>query len=128
MNWTDEAITKRNAEVFGGRSGEVIKRNKYGVAPKADRTVDGIVFASKAEAARWCELRFLQERGVITGLERQPVYKFPMNFSYIADFSYWRAGELVVEDVKGVETPVFKLKRKCMIYFYPAVVLEVVKK
>ena len=97
-------------------------RNKYGVAPKDERTVDGILFASKVEAKAYCQLRFLQSVGEVTKLELQPVFKFEMGFEYRADFRVtYRDGRMEVIDVKGVETPVFKLKRKCMAHFYPAV-------
>ena len=34
---------------------------------------------------------------------------------YIADFTYIENGVLVVEDVKGVQTPDFRMKRRLMI-------------
>ena len=46
---------------------------------------------------------------------------------YEADFSYRRDGRLVVEDFKGVETPVFRLKRKLLLYHYQDLHLRVVK-
>lgn len=101
-----------------------IRRNKYGVCAPETRTVDGIIFASKAEAEAYCKLRTLQAAGEVTVLERQPVFKFPPGFSYVADFRVTYAdGRTVVIDVKGIHTPVFKLKRKCMEFFYPETVL-----
>jgi hypothetical protein len=113
----------------------VTKRNKYNVSPKEDRTVDGIVFASKREATRYSELRLMQKCGSIHELKLQPKFAFPMGFSYVADFRYCErelTGEgirhkYVTEDVKGIQTPVFRLKRKCMAYFYPEVDLRLVK-
>lgn len=102
-------------------------RHKYNVAPAADRTVDGITFASKREATRYRELKILERAGEITALELQPRYKFPMGFAYVADFRYITDRSIAVEDVKGVETPVFKLKRKCLAYFHPEVDLRIVK-
>jgi hypothetical protein len=121
------------------RKGRLVsKRNKYGVSPREDRTHDGIVFASKREATRYRELRLLEKCGEIISLEMQPKFPFPMGFSYIADFSYkehfltniGRSGGYrgpIIEDVKGVETAVFKIKLKCMKYFYPDVELRVIR-
>lgn len=98
-------------------------RSKYG----AKRTVvDGITFASKAEAQRYCELRLQEQAGVIVALELQ--VKYPLYAptqphvdasveeigSYVADFVYNRAADdvLVVEDVKGFRTPLYKWKAK----------------
>ncbi len=82
--------------------------------------VDGIRFASQAEARRWSELRLLERAGQIVELVRQPEFAFfvgdKLIFRYVADFKYHGAlisnsGE-VIEDVKGVRTPVYKLKKK----------------
>lgn len=85
--------------------------------------VDGIRFASKAEARRYQELKILERGGVITNLELQP--KFPLVVegvkvaTYIADFAYTdKHGSKVVEDVKGMETDVFKIKRKLFEVLY----------
>ena len=105
----------------------VTKRNKYGVAPREDRTVDGIVFASKREATRYRELRLLEKCGDISGLELQPRYDFPMGFRYTADFRYSRDGREIVEDVKGASPRDFALRVKCLHYFFPKVNLRIVK-
>lgn len=98
-----------------------MRRSKYGAVPTA---VDGIRFASKAEAARYQELRLLERAGHIQELELQP--RFPLYVAarrggelhkvcdYVADFRY-RAGSigaLTVEDVKGVRTAVYQLKKR----------------
>ncbi|PWC54263.1 hypothetical protein TSA6c_00625 [Azospirillum sp. TSA6c] len=89
------------------------KANKYG----AKRTeVDGIVFDSAAEARRWSVLKLEERAGLITGLERQVPYAITINgehiAKWIADFRYVRDGQTVCEDVKGVRTPVYRLKAK----------------
>lgn len=39
--------------------------------------------------------------------------------NYIADFVYKNAeGTVFVEDVKGKQTPVYKIKKKLMLYFH----------
>lgn len=91
-------------------------------------TVDGIQFDSKAEARRWQELRLMERAGEIRDLERQPLYVLapPVRFAdskratpslrYWADFRYFdvRANREVCEDVKGIQTQAFRLKRHLM--------------
>ena len=92
--------------------------------------VDGVRFASKAEAARDAELQLLQRAGKIADLKRQP--KFPLIVNgekigtYIADWQYreavgFRSAINVVEDKKGVQTPAFRLKWKLAQALYPSV-------
>lgn len=88
-------------------------RSKYG----AKRTeVDGILFASQREARRYSELRILERAGEIRDLELQPVYPITANgrtvAKYVADFRYQTNGGTVIEDVKGMKTPVYRLKKK----------------
>lgn len=93
--------------------------------------VDGVRFASKAEARRWDELRMLEKAGEITDLKRQVAYPLYVNDllvgSYVSDFDYLRIEDAsdggrrvrrVVEDVKGVQTPLFRLKAKMFEAFY----------
>ena len=103
------------------------KRSKYG-ARKA--IVDGITFDSRAEAARYHELRNMQAAGAITGLQLQVRYRlmagetvlmitspgYPKGraVTYVADFVYTENGQVIIEDVKGVQTPVYKLKKAIM--------------
>ena len=85
--------------------------------------VDGIRFDSAKEARRWNDLCLLQRGGEIRDLERQyPVElmgqggplksRAGRKLKYVADFRYYdnRLKAWVIEDAKGVETDVFKLK------------------
>ena len=51
----------------------------------------------------------------IRDLKLQPCFPFKYDdkvmFKYYADFEYYENDEYIVEDVKGVKTPVYKLKR-----------------
>lgn len=90
------------------------KRSKYGAVKTI---VDGIVFDSKREAARWGELNLLWRAGKIHNLCRQEKLPFYVNgnviFTYIADFFYGVcSGGIVYEDCKGFRTPVYRLKKK----------------
>lgn len=95
--------------------------------------LDGITFDSKREAARYAELKMMQHHGVIDRLELQPVYEISINgrkvCKYIADFRYFcRArNRWVTEDVKGVQTPVFRLKKKLIEAQYYPIKIEVIK-
>lgn len=91
------------------------RRNKF----NAKRTfLDGYTFDSAAEARRWAALRLAEKGGLIEGLERQPAFKIEVNgkkvCTYKADFRYLdkQTGDIVVEDVKGVRTALYKLKKK----------------
>lgn len=92
--------------------------------------VDGITFDSKKEAVRYKELKALELVGKIDRLELQPRFVLMDGFryegkairkiEYIADFLYRDLStyELVVEDVKGVKTDVYKLKKKLFLKRY----------
>ena len=95
-----------------------MKAPKYKARPM---TIDGIRFASQREGSRYRALKLLERAGEITGLELQPVFvlapgvlvpgekrKLPA-LRYVADFAYTDSdGRRVV--LKGVQTPVFRLK------------------
>lgn len=103
-------------------------KHKYGAVPQ---TVDGIRFQSRAEARRYQELRLLEHAGEISELELQP--RFPLHApvkgrsnvyervgEYRADFRYRSGpfGDLVIEDVKGHPTALYRWKKKhCQIQY-----------
>ena len=93
--------------------------------------VDGIRFASKAEAARYSELRRLVRGGKILSLQLQPRFPFVVNgkkvCTYVSDFGYFEAGNMVVEDVKGVKTDAFRIKAKLFAALYPHIELRIVR-
>lgn len=120
-----------------GLIGKTPKRHKYGVAPKEERTVDGITFDSKKEAERYKILKLAEEAGDITDLELQPRYSWnEVNTAnknevikkreYRADFRYTdKGGKVVVEDVKGVRTREYKRKKKLVEKLYGIEIVEV---
>jgi hypothetical protein len=120
--------------------GKQARRNKYGVrtdaAGKRARTVDGILFDSKAEAKRYSELKLLLKAGKILSLLTQFKYPLLVNETvvgtYRADFVYrekTKSGErLVIEDVKGCRTREFILKKKLVKAIYGIDIVEVGKK
>ena len=116
-------------------------------------TVNGITFDSNKEARRWLELTALEQAGKIHGLRRQVKYLLipeqrescteryksgpkkgqfkpgrvlERECSYYADFDYYtKNGTHVVEDVKGVRTKEYRLKRKMLLYTYQIRISEV---
>ena len=106
----------------------LMRKNKYGVAPKEQRTSrDGIVFASKAEMIRWEKLLLWQIAGEIRNLRRQVKYPLTINGvrvgDYLSDFNYEKKKPdgtwiEIVEDIKGKDTPVSILKRKIVWAIY----------
>lgn len=103
-----------------------ITRSKY---RSIKTVVDNITFASKKEALRYQDLKLLQKAKVINSLVLQPVFTIAINgqkiCDYIADFSYVEDGKLIVEDVKGVKTPVYKLKKKLVKALHQVEIQEV---
>ena len=108
-----------------------MRRGKYN-ARKTE--VDGVTFDSAAEAARYVELKMLQAAGDILDLELQPSYTLVPPFTtergekvraivYRADFRYLdaRTNRRIVEDVKGMKTEVYKIKRKLLLWRFPGI-------
>lgn len=92
-------------------------------------TIDGITFASKLEAARFQELRLMARAEEISELQLQVPWKLVVNgmliATYYVDFQYRNSdGILILEDAKGVLTPVYRLKKKLMKACYGIDILE----
>lgn len=109
----------------------------------------GITFDSKKEYRRFLELEAMEKAGIIKNLERQvkyiliPAQREPDTIgsrggikkgklierecSYYADFVYivTETGEKVVEDVKGMRTPEYKIKRKLMLFIHKIKIKEI---
>lgn len=87
----------------------------------------GHVHDSKKEAARCDDLRALEDLGHIAELEHQPEFAVEINgvviCKYRADFAWWQGDARIVEDVKGVTTPLFNLKKKLVEATHPGVVI-----
>lgn len=120
-------------------------RSKYG----ARKTVfDGITFDSKKECRRYQELVILEHAGKISNMKLQvpfelipavyertnEIYKsgnkkglykkgkcIERAVKYIVDFVYYdeEAQKWIAEDVKGVRTPAYIIKRKMFRWRYP---------
>jgi len=105
--------------------------------------VDGHIFDSEKEARRYQELKLLVAAGEISMLELQPRFvlleaftergrgycKRHQAITYTADFQYDDGATLdvIVEDVKGVKTAVYNIKKKLFIQRYPQIVFREVR-
>lgn len=115
------------------------RANKFGAIKTV---VDGITFASKAEARRYSQLKLLERAGEIADLETQPEFLFIVNGTPVkirsagfpngrqakfrADFRYWdtRNNQTVVEDVKGgnaTRTEAYALRKAFVEALFPGI-------
>lgn len=114
----------------GAAAQQARRRSKYG---NKGTMVDGIPFSSKKEAARYQELKRLQQAGIVRDFEMQPKFILQEAFRkngkliraiyYVADFRVtYTDGHQEIEDVKGrYMTEVFKLKWKLWDKRFPGV-------
>lgn len=86
-------------------------------------TADNITHASKRQADRWIALHLMQRAKRVRDLRREVRYPITVKgvevCIYIADHVYEERQKdgtwtLIVEDVKGQRTPVYKLKKRLM--------------
>ena len=101
--------------------------------------IDGITFDSKRESDRYVELKLLERCGKIKDLELQHKFVLQPSFkkngktiraiTYIADFTYFdlERMRIVVEDVKGYKTEVYRLKKKMFEFVFPELTIIEVK-
>lgn len=120
----------------------ILRKNKYGARKY---TVDGITFDSCKEAKRYSELKLLLRAGRISDLRMQVRFELlPAQYAksdacyskgakkgqpkrgkcieqsvvYVADFVYKENGRMIAEDVKGMRTKDYILKRKLFRWRY----------
>jgi hypothetical protein len=102
--------------------------SKYNAVPV---DVDGYHFDSKAEHRRYQELRLLAHFGDIEELQVHKKYTVWQSgkekIQYEADFVYQENGRVIAEDVKGVQTAVFRMKAKMFRAMYPDIELRIVE-
>lgn len=79
-------------------------------------TIDDHWFPSRKEAKRYGQLKILSMAGKITDLRLQQRFILSVNdikvTTYVADFTYYRDGQFIVEDAKGIRTAAYVLKRR----------------
>lgn len=105
--------------------------NKYGAVRT---TVDGISFASKAEAEHYSRLCVLQKVGEVAWFCRQPRFVLPGGVEYVADFivGFTKDGpgfkvldRIDIQDVKGFATPEYNLKKRQVEAIYGIKITEI---
>jgi len=103
------------------------KRHKYNAK---GRWIADHWFPSKAEADRYEQLLELHGQGRVGAIELQPRFKCVINgvfvCTYVADFRYvvnpGRMGQrTLIEEVKGMLTPVYLLKAQLMKALHPGI-------
>lgn len=101
-------------------------------------TIDGITFDSKKEANYYLKLKLLKQAGEIKDFGLQEKFVLQEGFTkngerhrpitYYADFIIDNLdGSTDVVDVKGMETQVFKIKKKLFEYKYPDLSIKIIK-
>jgi hypothetical protein len=129
-------ITRQEAKALIAKP----KRSKYGATKTM---VDGILFDSRKEANRYSELKHLEKVGDISHLELQPKFflfgskgpvlmksdRYPngRRATWRGDFAYFcsRRNKRICEDVKGMRTDMYLLKKAIVEACYPG--LEIVE-
>lgn len=129
---TNKKVAKNDFNIKNNKLPIQNKKSKYG-ANKCE--IDGIKFDSRKEANRYQQLKQLEKAGTISDLQLQVPFVLQDSFvfngkkiqaiKYIADFTYWENGELVIEDTKGVRTDVYNIKKKMFMYRYKKYIKEV---
>lgn len=120
-------MPRDGAEVWWTASGQLAAARAPSKCPSCGEPWHGFTADSGAEARRYAELLLMQRSGQIRELQVHPRYTILPAFEdgqgrrhreieYEADFAYIEGDEQVVEDVKGYETDVWKLKQKMFLY------------
>lgn len=99
-------------------------------------TEDGQSFDSRKEANRWWQLKLMERAGLISNLKRQVKRELiPAQYidgkcveravTYTSDFEYDQGVRHIVEDVKGMRTDKYIIKRKLMLYIHGIRITEI---
>lgn len=104
-------------------------KNKFGAKKKV---IDGITFASKAEADYYCELKLRKKAGDVKDFELQPKFEILPKFekhgkrfnpiTYTADFKV-----IHIVEIKGFATRDYQLRAKLFNFTYRDIKFTVVK-
>ena len=112
------------------------RKNKFGALTAS---VNGIKFDSVMEAKYYVHLLHRKQEGVIKNIQLQVPFELLPAYTdndgnkvrpiiYIADFVFETADGLkYIVDVKGTETPEFKLKWKMLGYKFPNCIRQVIQ-
>jgi hypothetical protein len=129
VNCGDVVIAKMPSPIARTQKQSVKRQGKYNATPT---TYNGVVYHSKKEAQFAQTLDLQLRNGEIDYILRQVPFDLGAGIVYRADFVtitkytqeyHWN---VVVYEVKGMETPAWKLKHKLFKDRYPLIQLEVV--
>jgi len=126
---------RRNKQLQEVLSGKAEKRSKYN---NVKVQLDGLVFDSKKEAAKYGELLLLKRAGEVIDFKHHPKafvlqggYRCPQNGKWIRPITYtpdfwilYADGREVWIDTKGYRTEVYKIKLKLFREKYPELWFE----
>ena len=113
------------------------RRNTYSKYRNEKVYLDGTKFDSNRECQRYIELKTMLNAGLIKDLELQKTFVLQEGYSinghkvrpitYKADFVYFdiEKHKTVVEDVKGMRTDVYKIKKKLFEYKFRMPIVEI---
>jgi Protein of unknown function (DUF1064) len=102
---------------------KAILRHKFNAKPQE---CENIKFASKKELKRYLELQALKRLGEVIFFLRQTPFHLSGGVKYVCDYLvFWKDGEVTIEDVKGMRTDMYKLKKKQVEALYPITITEI---
>ncbi|MDR3563413.1 MAG: DUF1064 domain-containing protein [Negativicutes bacterium] len=125
-----EAVKRRNQHLREVLSGQVKKQAKY---HNEKINLDGLVFDSKKEAAKYAELLLLKRAGIVAEFKHHPRpfvlkegYRCQQTKRWIRPITYtpdfwvkYADGHEVWIDTKGYRTEVYRIKLKLFLERYP---------
>ena len=89
-------------------------------------TVGDHKFGSKKEAKRYQELLLLKSSGEVLFFLLQTRFDLPGGVIYRCDFLvFWANGEVTIEDIKGIKTALYIVKKKILEATYPIKITEI---
>lgn len=112
------------------------KRSKYNIGNKSERTLGGVTYMSKLEMDYRKHLNLLTKatelKNRVTNIEEQVPYECIVNgkkvCKYLLDFRVtYGNGEIELIDIKGVITPIYRIKKKLVEALYGIRIKEVKK-
>jgi hypothetical protein len=124
LRWNPEDLNERQKALLGladvKKAEEEEKPSKYHVGKKAKRHCNGILFASVKEMEYYKDLQLLIKGGELKFFLRQVPFDLPGGVKYKVDFvEFHPDGSVRFIDVKGIETDMFKVKKRQVESLYP---------
>lgn len=82
-------------------------------------------FSSKKEARYWESLQIAMRSKELLFVLRQVPFHHSSGVRYVVDFvEFWANGDVRFVDVKGVKTPMYKVKKKMIEAEFPIKIIE----